>query len=268
MSNKVIIVTGGTRGIGSALSHYFLSRDCRVVFSGTSEKTVSAAKAIYDRSFDPSMSLGVITNITDSSACDMLVEKCVATFGRLDIFINNAGIETGNGAFVDVSPKEISKQMDVNIKGSMYGSLSALKYFNSVGKGAIYLMEGFGSDGRCGNGMTLYGTSKYAIRYFMNSLAKEQKGTNIVIGSLSPGMVTTDLLLNPLKEMTEKDALRTKNVFKILADKKEDVAEFLGKEILANKKANPKIYWLTGGKVMLRFLFSKFSKRNPFEDEV
>ena len=266
MGKKVIIVTGGTRGIGGALCDYFLKSDCIVVFSGTSEASVSKAKAYYDKTFDEDLSLGVIANIIDPNACDTLVEKCIEKYGKLDIFINNAGIEVGNGDFLDVNPDQISLQMDVNIKGSMYGTLSALKYFKSVGRGSVYLMEGFGSDGRVGNGMTLYGTSKYAIRYFIKSLANELKGTDIVIGALSPGMVTTDLLMKPLKDMDEKTAKRTMDIFRILADKKEDVAQFLGENILANKKQNPKIFWLTGGKVMFRFIFSKFLKRNPFDE--
>ncbi len=106
--------------------------------------------------------------------------------------------------------------------------------------------------------LTIYGTSKSAISYFTRSLAIEAEKTNIKVGVLSPGMVATDLLRKSLNEKNRK-------IYNILGDKVGPVAYFLVREILKNDKNNANIRWLTGPKVMGRFIKSVFRKRDIFQ---
>lgn len=127
------------------------------------------------------------------------------------------------------------------------------------GEGQIFNMEGFGSNGMMREKLTIYGTSKSAISYFTRSLAIEAKNTNIKVGTISPGMVATDLIRRSLDENNKK-------IFNILGDKVEPVAQFLTAKILANQVNDAKIQWLTKPKIIWRFVSSRFNKRDIFND--
>jgi NAD(P)-dependent dehydrogenase (short-subunit alcohol dehydrogenase family) len=263
-NSKTIIVTGGTRGIGFALVNSFLKSGCNVVFSGTSRKSVKDAKVKFDNLYPKDKSLGVVSNISKYEDSVRLIEKCVNAYNGLDIFINNAGVNQKGGVFSDLGPDDIEKVIQVNTIGSMYGALAALKFFKRQGSGSIYVMEGLGSDDRMVDKTVIYGTSKRAIRYFARALAKENRKSGIIIGTLSPGMVATDFLKNSLKNSDPTEAENTKKIFNVLADEADDVAAFLCEKVLANKQKNPRFFWLTTAKSTGRFLLAPFRKRELF----
>jgi len=262
MSNKVIVITGGTRGIGQNFCNYFLSNNCHVVYTGTSESSVLKANEYYKKTYDESSFLGVVADVRNYDDCNKLVQTALNKFNQVDIFISNAGVDITHKAFHELPIDEINKAIDINLKGSLNCSHAILKHYNEVNKGALYLMEGFGSDERVQPGYTSYGTSKYAIRYLSKSLANDYKNTNIIIGNLSPGMVATTLLTKSLYELPIEKRQRTIKMYNILADKPETVVAFLAQGILENTKNNAKIHWLTGSKIALRFLTAKFIKRD------
>jgi short-subunit dehydrogenase len=127
-------------------------------------------------------------------------------------------------------------------------------------------MEGLGSDGRQVEGLTLYGTSKRALNYLTNNLVNEVKGSDIIVGAISPGMVLTDFILSRYEDKTPEEWESARRIFNILADKVETVTPFIAEKVLENTKNGARIKWLTSGKVMRRFLTAGISKRNLFED--
>ena len=135
------------------------------------------------------------------------------------------------------------------------------------GSGAIYNVEGYGSNDAKMLGLSIYGTSKRAITYFTESLAKEalEKNTGVIVGKLSPGIMITDFITNALgnKEKISLDE-KTKKVYNILGDYPDVVAAYLAEGILKNTKNNAKIEWLTNRKAAWRFMTSGFNKRNFF----
>jgi NAD(P)-dependent dehydrogenase (short-subunit alcohol dehydrogenase family) len=122
-------------------------------------------------------------------------------------------------------------------------------------------VEGPGSDGRTIPGLLPYGTSKRAVRYFTDGFAKEIKDGPVIIGTISPGMVLTDMLLEPLRKNppNKKQMIR---IYNILANDVDTVTPFLVRKMTENKKNGAKTAWLTSGKIMMRFLMSPFSKRD------
>ena len=101
--------------------------------------------------------------------------------------------------------------------------------------------------------------TKRAVRYFTDAAVHETIGGPVLIGYLSPGMVLTDFLLEPLSK--NRNAEKTKRIYNILADKVETVAPFLAKAVLKNKKHGRRIAWLTTGKIIGRFIRTIFFKR-------
>lgn len=260
---KHIVITGSTRGIGKGLAEQFLLRGHKVTINGTSNTSVQSSLKILEDKYK-GMVQGFDGNVINYNDMDKLYKKSVEGFGPVDIWINNAGIDQEWETFINCDINEAFKVIDINLKGVMNGTQVAMKNMNKQGYGFIYNMEGYGSDGAIMSKMSIYGTSKRAISYFTQSVAKEAEGTNVKIGRLSPGMVMTDIIKNGIPK-DEEEMIHFKKICNILADTVEDVTSFLVKEILENNKNNSIIKWLTKSKATLRFLTSKFNKRDLFK---
>jgi short-subunit dehydrogenase len=127
-------------------------------------------------------------------------------------------------------------------------------------------MEGFGSDDMVLAGVTVYGTTKRAVRYFTESLIEETKDSPVQIGTLSPGMVLTDFLLDKLKKMTREKLEETKALYNVLADKVETVTPFLVENILVNDKSGARIAWLTEEETSSRFQDESYLTRDLLKE--
>ena len=255
-----VLITGSTRGIGFGLAQRFIEAGLRVTINGTTQNGVQEALNKLTSIYPNARVQGYVCNVSDYSEVEELWGKAVKQFGNIDLWINNAGIDQPRKLVWEMNETEISKIVDINIKGVMNGSIVAFSKMLLQGGGQIFNMEGFGSDGMMMKKMTLYGTTKRAVQYFTHSLAKEASKTTVKVGTLSPGMVLTDILLNSLKS-NQEDVDSNKRVFNILADKVEIVTPFLCNKMLNNTKNNAHIKWLTKRKVMARFLMATFYSR-------
>ena len=139
------------------------------------------------------------------------------------------------------------------------------------GGGAIYNIEGYGSNDAKMLGLSIYGTSKRAVTYFTEALAKEsaERNTGVIVGKLSPGIMITDFITNALgngEAINLSD--KTKKVYNILGDYPDVVAKFLVEGMLKNTKNDAKIEWLTGSKAAWRFMTAGFNKRDFFDQKL
>jgi NAD(P)-dependent dehydrogenase (short-subunit alcohol dehydrogenase family) len=259
MNSKHIVVTGSTRGLGLGLARAFLSMGHFVSVSGRDRESVNAVVRELQQEFGPQNAAGFVVDVTVPRSLDQLWLKA-SLWKPVDIWINNAGVGQSDELFYHIPPEAIEGVIQTNLMGVMNGTRVAYLHMKQQGYGAIYNMEGFGSDGRMMPGMTLYGTSKHAVRYFTRSFARELAESRVLVGTLSPGMVVTGLLLEPVKENPEARR-RSIRIFNILADRVETVAPFLARKILRNRKNDVRIAWLTKWKILLRFLQSFFRKR-------
>jgi len=260
---KTIVITGSTRGIGYGLADAFLDLGCAVFISGRTSTSVENAvtKLATNRGVD--RIFGQPCDVTQIEQVQTLWDTAKAHFGRIDVWINNAGINHPRRDFWEHPPEQIQAVVDTNLVGAMYGSQVALRGLLDQGYGSLYNMEGLGSDGRHVEGMTLYSTTKYGLRYLTDSLVEETRGTPVLVGALSPGMVLTDMLTNEEVRSVE-DWEATKRIYNILADRVEDVAPWLARQILDNDKTGARIRWLTQSKIVARFISAPFRKRDLF----
>ena len=144
----------------------------------------------------------------------------------------------------------------------IYGSQIAAAGMLKQGHGAIYSMEGLGSNNMIQLKTILYGTTKHALTYFMKGLAKELAGSGVIVGRLSPGMMLTDFITKtPDGDQSEVISDENfKKLFNILADKPETVAKFFIPRILSNTKNDAQIAWLTNSKAAWRFMTAALRK--------
>jgi NAD(P)-dependent dehydrogenase (short-subunit alcohol dehydrogenase family) len=261
---KTIIITGSTRGIGLGLAKNFLELGQRVVISGRTKTAVEQTKNYLEKTYPADQIFGHVADMQEFSQVEGLWNKTREHFGRVDIWINNAGIAQAQAKFWTLTPDQISDLVSTNITGAMYGARVALDGFIQQGRGAFYNMEGLGSDGRRVAGLTLYGTSKRALNYLTDSLAQEVAGTGVIVGAIRPGMVMTDLILKRYQDRAPEEWANAKRIFNILGDRVEDVTPYLADEVFKNDKNGAVISWLTRWKVTWRFLTAGLIKRDIF----
>jgi NAD(P)-dependent dehydrogenase (short-subunit alcohol dehydrogenase family) len=185
-------------------------------------------------------------------------------FGRVDIWINNAGAGHRETPIWDYSRETIDRLVAANVTGALYGLNVASKGMMQQGFGGIYNMEGLGSSGPVIKGLALYSATKSALASLTTAAAKEAEGTRIIVGAIRPGMVATKLITGQYEGHPE-EWKRVERIFNILADRVETVTPWLADRVLSNRKNGARIQWLGRWKVLLRFLESPFRKRKIFE---
>lgn len=247
--SKTVVITGGTKGIGLGLVHEFVRLGGNVVYCGRSKVDVAGA-------------VGVIADVTDRAQLQRLWDTAIEHFGCVDIWINNAGMSPARRMLWELPASELDATIDLNLRGLMHASAVALAGMIAQKHGAMWNMEGFGSNGMIRPMLTTYGATKRAVTYVTDSLAKEVAGTNVTVHHLSPGMVVTDLLTH---DYSPDELAKVKKVFNILADRVETVTPWLARKVLAGAPNGGRVAWLTRSKATWRFM-TAFRKRDVFGD--
>lgn len=260
---KSVVITGSTRGIGYGLAASFLDLGCGVVVSGRAETGVREAVSRLVEAHDPGRILGKSCDVTDCMQVQELWDACMDRFGKVDIWINNAGIGHPQGVTWEQSPETVRAVLDINLLGAIHGAIVAAQGMLRQGNGALYNMLGAGSDGRRVHGLSIYGTSKRAVAFLTQVLAREARDTAMIVGGISPGMVITELVTRQFEGRPE-DWKRAKRIFNLIADRVETVTPWLAERILANEKNGATISWMTPVKMITRFLSMPFQKRDLF----
>ena len=251
---KNVVITGSTRGIGFAMAIGFLRAGCNVTLSGRGEtlpQDAHSALSPFEGKY-----LYVLCNVQSKSSIQHLWDRSLAQWGSVDIWINNAGQNAPHNLSWETGEMYTENIIQTNIIGMIYGCQVAAAGMLKQRHGAIYSMEGLGSNNMIQIKTILYGTTKHALTYFMKGLAKELDGTGVIAGRLSPGMMLTDFITKSpdgekAEVLSDKKFIK---IFNILADKPETVAGFFIPKILRNNKNNAQITWLTNGKAIWRFM--------------
>jgi len=258
---RSVVVTGSTRGIGLGLARELLARDCDVTVVGTSDEGVERALRELGAG---SRAVGVRADVRRRQDHEVAWERAVAAFGRVDLWVNNAGLVVPDTPLWETSEQDWHRVVDTNLLGTANGSAVAARHMLDQGSGYVWNMEGFGADGMNRAGVAAVGSSKRAIRYLTRTLVKDLEGTPVGAGLLSPGIVVTDLLDDSYAGRPPQDWERAKRILSILADRVETVTPFLAERMLATERSGERIAWLTKPKILARFAAARFTRRDPF----
>jgi NAD(P)-dependent dehydrogenase (short-subunit alcohol dehydrogenase family) len=244
MSKKIVVITGSSRGIGFHLASRFLSLGHPVLINGRHEDSLATACEKL-KAINPDLHY-VAGDVSLPVTHETLMAHAKERYGRIDIWINNAGIPQPYHYFSQLSTESIDRVIRINLTGTLFGTRIVLPFFLEQGFGALYNMEGFGSDGRMMNKLGLYGTTKRAVRYFTRSLSRESAKTPVCIGTINPGMVRTDFLDIERNFSSPSEEKRYDKVIRILAEDPEPVSRYVVDQILSNRKKFHAIRYLTG----------------------
>ena len=253
------VITGSTKGIGQALAKYAVSQGHNVVITGRKVAEVETAVAALSKAGNGKAS-GLATDVTDPAQVQALWDHAVATFGRVDVWINNAGVANTTKSIVETAPADLRTMVTTNLLGTIHGSQVAARGLTAQGGGKLFNILGGGSDGEYFPGMGIYGSTKRGLDYFTRALTKELAATPVIVGRVRPGVIVTEGVLREIAADRAKfDASR--KFMNVICDLPDTVAPFLVERMLATTKTGTKIAWLSGGKIASRMLMSRLKPR-------
>jgi NAD(P)-dependent dehydrogenase (short-subunit alcohol dehydrogenase family) len=193
LNGKVAVITGGTRGLGLAIARKYAASGAGVVV--TSRTQAAVEQVVTDLRQLGFQAGGKPCNVSDLSQLEELASYVLATFGRMDIWVNNAGVAAAHGPTLHAAPEEVTRVIQTNILGVYFGTLVALRHFLAKGDGKLINILGRG--GRAPVPYSnAYASSKAWMRNFTLALAREYKDYGVGIFVFNPGLVDTDMLRN------------------------------------------------------------------------
>jgi len=186
-NQKVVFITGGSRGIGRACAIAFANLGAQVVFGYAGNEAAASETLALLRARGKAIRF----DIADTASCAKAVETVIAEFGRLDVLVNNAGIAV-DGLVVRTKDEDWDKQLDVNLKGSFALIRAAARPMIKQRGGAIVNLTSV--VGETGNaGQVAYSASKAGLIGLTKSVARELASRNIRVNAVSPGLIETDM---------------------------------------------------------------------------
>jgi 3-oxoacyl-[acyl-carrier protein] reductase len=197
---KVVLVTGGTRGIGAGIVGAFLAEGATVSFSGTNEASIAAATARFGAG---ERAHGIIADLVDPEAGAVLVQAIVARFGRIDIVINNAGVGSTLNEW-EVTPAEWDRVHDVNLRATFFVAQQAAKSMRANGGGAILNISSIAGQHGGIAGSPAYASSKAAVIGLTKSLARRFAPYGIRVNCIAPADIETDMTAGWPAELRNK----------------------------------------------------------------
>jgi 3-oxoacyl-[acyl-carrier protein] reductase len=184
--SRIVLVTGGTRGIGAGIVKRFLAAGDRVWFTGRSEESIRAAEAAFGEG-----AVGRACDMADPNACETLATELLAAEGRIDVLINNAGI-TRDTLMMRMSGEQWDEVISTNLSGPFYLIRHFVKSMMKQRAGSIINLSSVVA--YTGNpGQANYTAAKAGLLGFTRSLALELGGRGVRVNAVAPGYIDTDM---------------------------------------------------------------------------
>jgi 3-oxoacyl-[acyl-carrier protein] reductase len=189
LANKVALVTGGSRGIGAAVAKRLAADGANVAITYAKDaKAASAVVKAIERAGQKA--IAIQADAIDANAVAAAVEETVATFGRLDVLVNNAGTAIPK-AFVETTLEEMDRVLDINVRGVFVATQAALRHMNEGGR--IIMIGSAVGERVLVPGLVPYSATKGAVKIFTQGLSREVGSRGITVNNVQPGPIDTDL---------------------------------------------------------------------------
>lgn len=202
LSNKVTIITGGSRGIGKACVRYFVKANSKVAFTYKNSKSKAE---LLEREF-PQLVKAYCVDMESEQEIFEMVDNVVKDFGEIDILVHNAGI-WNDGTLEGLSLDKWNEMINVNLTSTYLFAKACLPYMkkNNFGR-MIFVSSTAGQRGEAYH--SHYAASKGGIISFTKSLAVELAPYNITVNSVAPGWVDTDMCSEVFQDKVFKEKVR------------------------------------------------------------
>jgi len=189
LEGKIALVTGGSRGIGAAIAKRLAADGANVAITYT--KGADAAKSVVKEIEGAGRkAIAIQADAADADAVKAAVEKTFATFGQLDVLVNNAGTAIPK-LFEEATLEEIDRVLDINVRGVYVATQAALKHMKSGGR--VIMIGSAVGERVAAPGLVPYAGTKGAVKMFTQALAREIGSRGITVNNVQPGPIDTEL---------------------------------------------------------------------------
>ena len=189
LTDKVALITGGSRGIGAAIAKRLAADGARVAITYAREaKAADAVVAAIES--DGGQAIAIQADAADSAAITGAVQQTVAKYGRLDVLVNNAGTAIPK-PFEETTLEEIDRMMTINVRGTLVATQEALKHMKTGGR--IISIGSCVGERVMTPGLVAYSATKGAVKMFTQGLSREVGKRGITVNNVEPGPIDTDL---------------------------------------------------------------------------
>ena len=193
LQGKVAIVTGGTKGIGYGIAEEFLKEGAKVVITGRDRETGEQAQAKLSKDFADV--LYVQEDVSDLGMLQHTVDTAVERFGRLDVYMANAGINDSKKThFLDITPEQYDRIMDINLRGMFFGDQFPARQMIKQGEGGSIVNMASVNSWLGLDSQVVYTTSKGGIVQLTKVQAIALTGHGIKVNAIAPGPIDTELM--------------------------------------------------------------------------
>jgi 3-oxoacyl-[acyl-carrier protein] reductase len=189
LSHKVALVTGGSRGIGAAIAKRLAADGAKVAITYT-KGADAAASVVKQIESAGGAAIAIAADAADATAVQAAVEQTVATFGRLDVLVNNAGTAIPK-PFVETTLEEMDRVIGINLRGVFVATQAALKHMQDGGR--IIMIGSCVGERMMTPGLAAYAATKGAVKMFAQGLSREVGSRGITVNNVQPGPIDTDL---------------------------------------------------------------------------
>ena len=189
LQGKSALVTGGSRGIGAAIATRLAADGANVAITYT-KGADAAASVVKEIERAGGKAIAIQADAADADAGKAAVEKTVASFGRLDVLVNNAGTAIPK-TFEETTLEELDRMIDINVRGVFVATQAALKHMHDGGR--IIMIGSSVGERVLVPGLVPYSATKGAVKMFTQGLSRELGSRGITVNNVQPGPIDTDL---------------------------------------------------------------------------
>ena len=189
LRGKTALVTGGSRGIGAGIAKRLAADGARVVITYT-KGAEAAAAVVAEIERAGGEAFAVQADAADAEAVTAAVEKTVATYGRLDVLVNNAGTAIPK-PFSETTVADMDRVIAINLRGTLVATQAALRHMRDGGR--IIMIGSCVGERMMTPGLVAYAATKGAVKMFTQGLAREVGDRGITVNNVQPGPIDTDL---------------------------------------------------------------------------
>ncbi|WP_158804859.1 3-oxoacyl-ACP reductase family protein [Acidisoma sp. S159] len=189
LTNKTALVTGGSRGIGAGIAKRLAADGASVAITYT-KGADAAASVVTEIERAGGKAIAIEADAANAEAVTAAVEKTIATFGRLDVLVNNAGTAIPK-PFEETRLEELDKVININLRGTFIATQAALRHMQDGGR--IIMIGSCVGERMMTPGLVAYAATKGAVKMFTQGLAREIGSRGITVNNIQPGPIDTDL---------------------------------------------------------------------------
>jgi len=189
LEGKIALITGGSRGIGAAIAKRLATDGADVAITYT-KGADAAASVVKEIERAGRKAIAIQADAVDAEAVKAAVDKTVATLGRLDVLVNNAGTAIPK-KFEETTLEEMDRMIDINIRGAFVATQAALKHMKDGGR--IIMIGSCVGERMMTPGLVPYSATKGAVKMFSQGLSREVGNRGITVNNIQPGPIDTEL---------------------------------------------------------------------------